>query len=367
MLRKNRLEKVEREMERMGIGQLLVSDPWAILYLTGKKYEPGERFLGLFLSLGEDPVLFVNELFRSDEDLGVEPVYLKDGDPLEEILARYVYEDRALGVDRTLDAGFLLPMMENKLAKGFVVGSMAVDKARAVKDEDEIRWMRASSRINDQAMARFPGLLHTGVTEKEVASKMPEIYRELGASGYSFEPIVAFGDNAADPHHMPDGTELKEGDVVLFDVGCVYQGYCSDMTRTFFWMKEPTEEQKVIYELVRMANEEAEKMCAPGVEISRLDEKAREIIIKGGYGKDFTHRLGHFIGLQDHEYGDVSAKNHDPAVSGNVFSIEPGIYRRGAAGVRIEDLVLITPEGCEVLNQYPKKLQVWKEGQEGKE
>lgn len=114
--------------------------------------------------------------------------------------------------------------------------------------------MRAASATNDQAMARFRELVHEGATEREIADELERIYRELGASGHSFDPIVSFGANAADPHHMPDDTKLKVGDVVLFDVGCRQDEYCSDMTRTFFW-SEPTAKQREVYELVRRANE----------------------------------------------------------------------------------------------------------------
>jgi Xaa-Pro dipeptidase len=157
---------------------------------------------------------------------------------------------------------------------------------------------------------------------------------------------------------MPDDTVLKEGDTVLFDVGCKFHGYCSDMTRTFFYRKEPTEAQKNIYNLVRQANEEAEEMVRPGVRLCDIDRKARDIITAGGYGPDFTHRLGHFIGIEDHDFGDVSQANNNLTQAGNIFSIEPGIYNASAAGVRIEDLVLITEEGHEVLNKYPKDLQI---------
>jgi hypothetical protein len=248
--------------------------------------------------------------------------------------------------------------MEAKIAAEFKLGSYAVDHTRAIKDAREQELMRAASHINDLAMAEFKKLIHKGVTELEVASQMLGIYQRLGASGYSFEPIVAFGKNAADPHHMPDDTVLQEGDTVLFDVGCVVNGYCSDMTRTFFYKKYPTAEQVEIYNLVRKANENAERYCKPGVRLCDIDAVARKIITEGGFGEDFTHRLGHFIGTETHEYGDVSQAFTDLTVEGNTFSIEPGIYHPSILGCRIEDLVLITKDGCEVLNHYPHEIEV---------
>ena len=140
--------------------------------------------------------------------------------------------------------------MEMKAAAGFVNGSLAVDITRGVKDTEEQKKMRISSAINDKAMAKFKGLIHEGVSEKEVADQMLQIYLDLGADGYSFEPLVAFGANAADPHHSPDDTVVNAGDCVLFDVGCIKDGYCSDMTRTFYF-KTVSDAHRKVYETAK--------------------------------------------------------------------------------------------------------------------
>jgi Xaa-Pro dipeptidase len=355
MLNETRMNAV---LDQSEVQQMLINDPNAIFYLTGKWIFPGERFLGLLIRRGQAPVLYVNELFRFEEDLGIQKVYFKDTDDITSLLAQEINHHEALGVDKTLEARFLLPMLKRGVAENYVNGSLAVDRTRAVKDKKEIAIMKESSLINDKAMAQFKKLPYAGCTEKEIADKTLAIYQSLGAQAFSFEPIVAFGRNAADPHHMPDNTVLKEGDTVLFDVGCKYENYCSDMTRTFFFKKEPGMEQKEVYNLVRQANEEAEEYVAPGVKLCDIDAKARDIITAGGHGKDFTHRLGHFIGLQDHEYGDVSSAFDNPVVPGNIFSIEPGIYDPEILGCRIEDLILVTENGHEVLNHYSHEIEV---------
>ena len=157
---------------------------------------------------------------------------------------------------------------------------------------------------------------------------------------------------------MPDDTVVKEGDCVLFDVGCKFHGYCSDMTRTFYFKKAPDERVANIYNLVRRANEDAEKAEHAGMKRSDIDAIARNIITMGGYGPQFNHRLGHFIGLTDHEKGDISMADHAVLEVNNVHSIEPGIYLAGDTGVRIEDLVIVTEDGVEVLNRYPKDIEV---------
>lgn len=361
MLNKERLSKVLSKLAPAGAHQMLISDPVAVFYLTGRWIHPGERFLGLVIAGGKEPVLLLNDLFRFDEEIGVRKVAITDTTDVTALLAQFVDSGEPLGVDKTLAARFLIPLYDAGISPRILNSSFAVDGARALKDETESEYMRESSRINDRAMEKFRGLIRAGVTEKEVAAQCGEIYRSLGADSgntYSFPPIVAFGANSADPHHEPDDTVLKEGDAVLFDVGCRYRDYCSDMTRTFFYKREPEEEARRVYELVREANEKAERAVKPGVRLSEIDRTARDIIAEGGYGPDFTHRLGHFIGIEDHDFGDVSAANDNLTEVSNIFSIEPGIYNRAVLGVRIEDLVQVTADGCDVLNKYPKDIIV---------
>lgn len=358
MIDQQKLESVEKNLAEMGISQMMVCDPNAIFYLSGRWIHPGERFLGLYLCIGRKPVLFLNELFYFPEDIGARKVCFSDTDNILPLWQKEIDASKILGIDKTMTSNFLLQMMEGSVAAGYRNASPAVDTARASKTEKEQEKMRRSSAVNDAAMAEFKKLIQPGVTEIEIAEQMLPIYKRLGASRYSFDPIVAFGANAADGHHMPDETVLKEGDCVLFDVGCVVDDYCSDMTRTFFYKREPDGESRRVYNLTRQANEEAEAMLKPGIPLCTVDKKARDIITEGGYGPCFTHRLGHFIGIEDHEFGDVSLSNRNLTRAGNTFSIEPGIYVQGRVGVRIEDLVLIREDGYEVLNHYPKELEV---------
>ena len=353
----HRIESVLDNLAAQGLSQLLVCDPRSIQYLTGAYVEPGERFLGLLLRADQArPTLFLNELFTAPADIEADVVAFNDTDDPIALLAERCDAAAALGCDKNLPARFLIPMMERNIAAGFALASDAVDDARAIKDDEERALMRAASATNDAAMARFRELVHEGATEQEIAGKLEDIYRELGAQGHSFAPIVSFGANAADPHHEPDGTVLKEGDVVLFDVGCRQDEYCADMTRTFFF-GEPDEEQRRVYEIVRQANEAGRAAVHPGARFCDIDGAARKVIEDAGYGPYFTHRLGHQIGLDVHEPGDVSSINEACVQQGMCFSIEPGIYLPGRFGVRIEDLVIVTENGCEVLNAYPRELE----------
>ena len=356
-MKTSRVNRVLKELEKMNLTQMIITDPMSIYYLTGKYIDPFERFYALYLRKDGNHVFFLNNLFTAPEDFGIEKVWFSDTDDSTALVAEKLDKDKPLGVDKDMKVRHLLPLMEIKAAAGFVNASICVDKTRGIKDEEEQKFMIESSKINDAAIAQFKALVHEGVTEKEVAEQTLDIYKSVGAEGFSFTPIVSFGANAADPHHEPDDTVLKEGDCVLFDVGCIKDGYCSDMTRTFFY-KTVTEEQKKVYHLVKKANESAIAKIKAGVPLCELDNTARKIIADAGYGENFNHRLGHFIGLSEHEFGDVSMTNTDLAQSGMIFSIEPGIYLEGNFGVRIEDLVLVTEDGVHVLNAYSKELEI---------
>ena len=355
-----RVSHVLDRLEKAGLSQMLVCDPYSIWYLTGYYTQPFERFFALYLARrdGEtQATLFCNQLFPDASACCENVVLFSDTDDPLPLVAATCDPTAALGIDKDLAARWLIPLMDAHAAAGFVLASDAVDDTRSIKGDDEQKLMRTASRINDEAMSWLASQVKVGVTEEEIAGGLLAAYRRLGADDFSFEPIVSFGANAADPHHEPDQTVLAPGDMVLFDVGCKKDWYCSDMTRTFF-TAEPTARQREIYETVRRANEAAEAIVAPGVTFAEIDRAARKVIEDAGYGPYFTHRLGHQIGLKEHEPGDVSATHDEPVQVGQCFSIEPGIYLPGEIGVRIEDLVIVTEDGCEVLNQYPHEICV---------
>ena len=337
--------------------QLLINDPWSIYYLTGFYAEMFERFCGVLLSRDREPVILVNALHQLPAYDNARVSYHSDTDDVADAIVRELDPARPLGIDAVMRSGFLMPLIERRAVSSFFVGSFAVTAARTYKDAAERELMRASSLANDAVMAEAIELVHEGVTEREIADQLLGIYRKHGCDAYSFPPIVSFGANAGDPHHEPDATVLKRGDVVLFDIGGRYRNYCSDMTRTFFW-GEPNEETRRIYDIVRRANEAAEALIRPGVRMCELDRVARDVIEEAGYGPYFTHRLGHSLGLQDHEPGDVSLVNEQIVEPGMTFSIEPGIYLPGRTGVRIEDLALVTEDGTEILNHYPHTMHI---------
>lgn len=356
-MKEKRLSLVLQNMRKQGLDQAVISDPASILYLTGRFIEPGERFYALYLNTNGKNKIFINDLFTVPEELGVPKVRFSDTDDAVGMFIKCVDPSKPLGVDKNFPARFLLPLVSAKAGSSFVNVSPCVDVVRSCKDDGEREKMRTVSRLNDAGMAEFKKNIHLGMTEQELAEGMEAIYRSIGADGNSFVPLVGFGKNAAVGHHEPDGTKLKEGDCVLLDVGCKKDGYCADMTRTFFY-KTVSAKHREVYNIVKKANETAEMIIKPGVRFCDIDRAARDVIEREGYGKYFTHRLGHSIGIEVHEPGDVSCSHTDKVKPGMTFSIEPGIYLEGKVGVRIEDLVLVTEGGCEVLNHFSKELQI---------
>ena len=358
---REKLKRIYKKMEERNLPQMIITDPPAIFYLTGKWIHPGERMLALYISTKGKERFFVNRLFPIEEDLGVEIQYFDDTEDSVELLSQVVDKESPLGVDKTWPARFLLRLQELKAASSYVNGSVIVDKVRQIKDKDEQEKLIQSSLLNDAVMAELIPYVVKGHTEKELNAIARELYKKHGASDVSFNPITAYGRGAADPHHETDDTKGKRGDCVLLDIGGVLDNYISDMTRTVF-LGAVSERHKEIYQIVRDANLRGIAMAKPGNRMCDVDLACRNYIEEKGFGKYFTHRTGHSAGIEDHEVGDVSSVNEEVIEVGQCFSVEPGIYiPEENIGVRVEDLVLITEDGCKVLNHYPKDLLVVKE------
>lgn len=357
MMNNNRLDKVLVKMSEKKMDYMIISDPSSIEYLCGVKNHPGERMYALLINSQGEHRIFLNKLFYVPQELGIEKVWFSDTDDSIALLANVIKENSTIGIDKNWAAHFLLNLQSKLPNNTFVNGSAVIDEVRMVKEEKEIETMIKASLINDEAIKQLVSTIQPNDTELMISNRLLAIYQSLGASDHSFSPIVAFGKNGADPHHGNDDTVLQKGDSIIIDMGCLYEGYCSDMTRTFFY-QEASDKQKEVYEIVKEANLKAQAMIRPGVRLCDIDVTARDYIASKGYGEYFTHRLGHFIGRDVHEYGDVSSQFDIEVKEGMIFSIEPGIYLPNEFGVRVEDLVVVTHDGCQSLNHYSKELQI---------
>lgn len=232
-----------------------------------------------------------------------------------------------------------------------------LQRMRMIKSEEEMVKIREACRLADKAIEVGVSEIREGKTEMEILAAIEFEMKKIGVSQMSFSTMVLTGKNGASPHGIPGMTKVKRGDLVLFDLGVVYEGYCSDITRTVAF-GDINDKQAEIYETVLKAQEAAVAASKPGVACSEIDLTARNIIRNQGYGDYFPHRLGHGLGISVHEYPSLTETNTLKLQPGMVYTIEPGIYVPDVAGVRIEDDLYITETGSEILTKYPKSLQI---------
>jgi Xaa-Pro aminopeptidase len=245
--------------------------------------------------------------------------------------------------------------LKEKLPEGaeLVAAGGLVERLRAVKDAEELRTMAAAAQLADSVYEHMCGRGLRGRTERDVALDLEHELRVRGAEDPAFPVIVAAGANAALPHATPRDVEIPGGTLVVVDMGARFDGYCSDCTRTFA-TGELDGEASVVYELVRGAQEEALGAVRAGAECRAVDAVARDVIEAAGHGERFGHGLGHGVGLEVHEEPRLTKTAEGELEAGNAVTVEPGVYIPGRFGVRIEDLVAVTDEGCEILTGLTK-------------
>ena len=230
-----------------------------------------------------------------------------------------------------------------------------IDAFRATKEPWEIELMRKAQAITDQTFSELCKIIQAGMTEKELEAELLYRLYKHGAEGPSFDPIVVSGPNTSLPHGVPGERKLEFGDFITMDFGCIYGGYCSDMTRTVA-LGFVSEEMDKVYKTVRKAQLAGIAATKAGVAGRDIDGAARKVIADAGYGDYFGHGYGHSLGILIHEAPNANTRNDQPMPAGAVVSAEPGIYLPGKFGVRIEDVTVITETGCEVLTKSPKNL-----------
>ena len=232
-----------------------------------------------------------------------------------------------------------------------------MDSLRAVKSRDELDKIISAQRIAERAFSDILQEIKPGVTEHEIAARLTYLMLHYGAENMSFDPIVVSGANSSKPHGVPSDKPIAAGDFVTMDFGCIYDGYCSDMTRTVA-VGSVTDEMRRVYQTVLDAQLAGIQAARAGVTGQAVDGAARQVITDAGYGDCFGHGFGHGVGLNIHESPNASTRSEQPLPAGAVLTAEPGIYLPGRFGVRIEDMLYLTADGCENLTLAPKELIV---------
>jgi len=332
------------------------------------------RYLtGLNLSLYERPVVFLFP--REGHPASIVPTLEAPGIeaqlPFETELIAYSDEEghqpaferacQALNLaSKRLGVEFLnMRVLELKQLEQCAPGCQVLDvggvlsELRMIKDMEEIEHMRQAIRITEQALQEVAEAIQPGRTDLEIAAELKIAFLRAGAEGMSFEPIVVAGPESASPHAAPSGRPIELGDLIVIDCGVTYQGYAADITRTFAAGPVAPQLERV-YEIVKEANAAGRAAVRPGVSAQEVDRAARQVIAQAGYGEYFVHRTGHGLGLEVHEPPYIVEGNEELLQPGMTFTIEPGIYLPGQGGVRIEDDVLVTPQGAETLTTFPR-------------
>lgn len=245
-----------------------------------------------------------------------------------------------------------------KAAKASLESTDIVQRLRQVKDAEEIAALREASTLGEGVLFDLVERLRPGMREREAAAFVEHAFKERGAQGPSFDTIALFGPRSSLPHGMPGDKPLERGDAVLFDFGCRLGGYCSDLTRTFAFGTIPGAWFEEIYDLTLTAQRIALEAIRPGIPCREVDAIARDLIRDAGYGAHFGHGLGHGVGLEIHESPRLNMHSEAVLEAGMVVTVEPGVYLPGKGGVRIEDLVVVTEDGCDILTNAPKALRV---------
>jgi Xaa-Pro aminopeptidase len=354
-------ERARRCQERLDDGDVVVlAEGSSLDYLTGFGADPGERHLLFFLPATGDPVVLAPALYGEQlRDTWVDGVRLYDDDEDPTVLLADIGAELAadrLLVDPRLWARFLLDLQAAFSGAEVALAGDVIAALRVRKDGAELSALRQAAAVADAVAreVRALGRDAVGMTERALAARIERELAERGGDGVAFETVVAAGPNGARPHHGHGTREIAAGDPVVLDFGTRIEGYPSDQTRTVVFDGEPPEGFEAAFAAVRAAQSAAVDAVAPGVPAAAVDRAAREVIENRGFGDAFVHRTGHGVGLDVHEAPYIVADNEQELQPGMVFSVEPGVYREGEFGVRIEDLVVVTEDGCERLNDSPR-------------
>jgi Xaa-Pro aminopeptidase len=356
-LQSNRLQMVREKLSDWEVKSILIESAANRFWLSGFTGSAGWLLVSEDKAiLGTDSRYWVQASSQSPE---FELMRFQGGP--DKYLADFVSEavDGPIGIESEY-----LTLKQYEQLKGLIEAEWiqldgSLEALRRIKTNEEIETIRKAAALTDKAMAKVNELAKPGITERELAWQLEKIMREAGASALSFPVIVASGPNAARPHHEPGERRLTEGDSIIVDMGAKFGGYCSDLTRSFFLSEQPSSRFREIYGTVLAAQESALENMKSGMSGKEIDSLARNIIDDAGYGEEFGHGLGHGVGIDIHESPNLSPRAPDDGLMArSVVTVEPAIYIEDWGGVRIEDLVMLTEDGIEILSHCQKISQI---------
>ncbi len=361
----NKIEQIQRWLADNGQDIALITDPKTIQYLTGFYSDPVERVLLMAIFKDQDPFIFGPALeSEAIKDTGFSsPVYgyLDHEDPwvmiADQIHARNT-DDSHFAIEKSQLQVERLEALQHVLPNADFSANLTplIEQMRLIKSADEIEKLKIAGKWDDFALQTGFEAVQVGKTEDQIAADLQYALMKNGIMELSFPSLVQAGPHAAEPHGATSENKVRNNQLVLFDLGTVWDGYISDASRTIA-VGKPDEKSMDIYQVCLEAQLAAQEAAKPGITAEELDKIARDVITKAGYGEYFIHRLGHGMGMSEHEFPSIMAGNKMELQPGMCFSIEPGIYIPNVAGVRIEDCVHITEDGCEPFTHTTKELR----------
>ncbi len=351
-----RLTKLQNMLKE--VDALFLSKPENIFYFSSFF---STSFMYLLIPREGTPFAVVSQLEFEEANNTVKGFSIIQAKKLEDFEKAFSKLQKDLKIKKLgFEEDFLTVNIKEKLEKNskdtdFVHASPIIKKLRSIKSSSEIETIRKAAKIADEGVKKAIEIINPGVREYEVAAEAEYRMKKLGSSGASFETIVASGHRSAFPHASCSDRKLENGDLVIIDLGARYKNYCSDISRTHT-VGSPNSKQEKLYQTVLDAQQKAIEIIRPGVKAKKIDEIARRLIKRGGYGDYFVHSFGHGIGIEVHEHPPISPNNKDAIEEGMVFTAEPGVYIPGFGGCRIEDMILVRENGYEVLTNSPRSL-----------
>ena len=361
---KKQLQDLQEYLAQNNLDIAYISNPSDIHYFTGFYSDPVERILALLVFPDKDPFLFAPQLeVEASKDAGWDKDvfgYLDHEDPFA-LMAGHIKDVAGTPSKWGIEKDDLPVQKLEAIKQQFPDAqfptnlSRYMENAKLIKTPSEIENLKAAGAEADYAFTVAFNAIKEGRTEQEVVAEIEYAMMKKGVMHMSFDTIVQAGANAANPHGGPEKTPIEKNELVLFDLGTVHNGYISDASRTVAF-GQPDEKSLDIYKVDLEAQYAAMDAAKPGITAAELDKVARDIITKAGYGEYFIHRLGHGMGTSEHEFPSIMEGNDMILKPGMCFSIEPGIYIPNVAGVRIEDCVYITEDGCEPFTHTSKEL-----------
>lgn len=361
----NKIEQIQRWLADNGQDIALITDPKTIQYLTGFYSDPVERVLLMAIFKDQDPFIFGPALeSEAIKDTGFSsPVYgyLDHEDPwvmiADQIHARNT-DDSHFAIEKSQLQVERLEALQHVLPNADFSANLTplIEQMRLIKSADEIEKLKIAGKWDDFALQTGFEAVQVGKTEDQIAADLQYALMKNGIMELSFPSLVQAGPHAAEPHGATSENKVRNNQLILFDLGTVWDGYISDASRTIA-VGKPDEKSMDIYQVCLEAQLAAQEAAKPGITAEELDKIAHDVITKAGYGEYFIHRLGHGMGMSEHEFPSIMAGNKMELQPGICFSIEPGIYIPNVAGVRIEDCVHITEDGCEPFTHTTKELR----------